>query len=261
MGLYQTILNRATIYECFFLKVNSVLEYKNLDILKDRKPNLHNTWILLSSEYARKQGMTDNEYYQRYAPHYPEYSKIVGVTFGDIQFKEDKMVKNLNRIINSDEKVVLERFFELLYMLSSDGSNSTPKAFKTLTGFNIIYNDIPLLVKRFFINRENFTEKREIPLILKNTLDLKPWENDTIIDLANVWNFKGRNIYSLDLISDFLNIQKKEEILTAHDLSKKYWDEIDSSPDDEINALKLIARQGAVTINLIMKILNTLRTF
>ena len=261
MGLYETILNRATLYDCFFLKVNSVLEYEDLKTLQENKPNLHNTWVALSTEYAKKQNMTDNEYYQRYAPHYPEYSKVVGVTFGDIQFKEGKMHKNLNRIINSDEKVVLERFFDLLYSLSSDGSLSTPKAFKTLTGFNIIYNDIPLLIKRFFINRENFAEKREIPLMLKKTLDLKPWENDSIIDLANVWNFKGRNIYSLDLISDFLNIPKKEEILTAHDLSKRYWDEINKNDGDDIEALKLIALQGSISINLIIRIIYTLRTF
>jgi hypothetical protein len=261
MGLYETVLNRATIYDCFFLKVNSVLEYKNLNLLKERKSSLHDTWVSLSSEHAKKQSMTDNEYYQRYAPHYPEYSKVVGVTFGDVEFKDGKMNKNLKRIINFDEEIVLERFFDVLYMLSSDSLNTSPMALKTLTGFNIIYNDIPLLVKRFFINREKFKEKKEIPLILKKTLDLKPWENEAIIDLANVWNFKGRNIYSLDLISDFLNLEKKEEILTAHDLSKKFWDEIDATPDDKINALKLIARQGAVTVNLIIKIINTLRTF
>lgn len=259
MGIYGIVLNRATIYDCFFMKINSVLEYKDLKTLELEKPNLFKTWIALSEETAKKQDLTLDQYYERYAPHYPEYTKVVGATFGGIYYDQGKLKKNIKRFIDVEEKIVLEQFFDVLYELSSDAMNSSSRHFKTLSGFNIVYNDIPLLIKRFFVNRDKFKEKNEIPLILKSVLDLKPWENDSIIDLANLWNFKGRQIYSLDLICDFLGIEKPYELLTPHDTSKKYWNLIAEGNDEE--ALKMIAIQGTLHLNVIIQIFNILRSF
>ena len=263
MGTYGIVLNRTTIYECFFFKVNSVLENKNLDELKKHNKPMYDTWMSLSGDSPNKQGMTPEEYYLRYAPYYPEFTNIVGITYANIEFVDGKLKKNVQRIIDHDETVVLERFFDVLYGLSTDGSNSTPPTFKILTGFNIVYNDIPLLIKRFFVNRNKFKEKKEIPLILKHSLDLKPWEFGNLIDLANIWNFKGRNIYSLDLISNHLGIETKESLLSQHELSQKYWEIVESNKEvkDDLSSLKLIARQGNLSLNLVIKIINILRVY
>lgn len=261
MGLFGEVFNRSMIYRAFFFKVNSVLEHRTLDELKKQNLGLHETWIDLSKNSAEKQNLTSEEYYQKYAPHYPEYSKIVGVTYGVVSFdeKDGKLKKQLKRIVSVHEQIVLEQFFDVLYNLSSEGQESTPRELKTLCGFNIIYNDIPLLIKRFFILRDGFKEKREIPFILKNVLDLKPWENHAIIDLASVWNLKGRNIYSIDLISNFLGFKKDEKIMSQDELSEKYWSLVDENEGD--NAVKLIAKQGTLFLNIIIAAFNKLRTF
>ncbi len=85
MGTYEAIFDKGKIYDCLFLKVNSVLEYKNLVELNKNKPDLCDTWCSLSTEYAKKQNLTIDEYYERYAPYYPEYSKIVAVTVGGVE--------------------------------------------------------------------------------------------------------------------------------------------------------------------------------
>ncbi len=264
MGLYNNVLNKAIIYDCFFFKINSVLEYKNLTVLKDKRNDLFETWISLSKDTAEKQGLTDEEYYKKYAPLYPEYTKIVGATYAILLYENQKLKKQLDRVINNNEIIVLERFFDILYTFSTNGSNSTPKDFKTLTGFNITYSDIPLLIKRYFINREYFKEKnKELPFILKNTLDLRPWDNTSVIDLAHIWNFKGRNIYSLDLISNFLSLKKPHNILSAEKISSEYWKILDEDDSEEgqKKALKMIALQGTLDVNLVIQAVNYLRSF
>jgi len=260
MGIYSDVFNRTMLYHTFFFTVNSVLEHKDLSTLKKEKPRLHDTWINLSKDAAIKQDLSNEEYYLRYAPYYPEYSKIVCATCAVVAFNSEtgKLKKDMKRVLNNKEKVVLEQFFDLLYVLSSDGSMSNPKDFKTLGGFNITFNDIPLLIKRFFKYSEEFKEDKGVPLILKNTLDLKPWD-DGVVDLAHVWNFKGRNVYSLELIADFLGIKKPVDFLSQHELSKKYWELMNE--DNEKEALKMVAEQGTLNLNTIIHAFNKLRKY
>lgn len=261
MGLYSDVLNMSSIHHTFFFKVIPVSEFENLDTLKENKPKLYETWIGLSKESSEKQGMDDNEYYIRYSPYYPEFSKILGVIYATIGYDENsKLVKDLKRIVYNEETTVLKNFFDILYQLSTDGNNSTPKDFKTLCGYNIIYNDIPFLIKRFILNRDEmgYDRRMELPLILKNTLDLKPWDPTAVIDLAGVWGFKGRDIYSIDLMINFLGFKSPQELFSPHKLSEKYWEIFKT---DEVEALKMIATQGKIQTNAIISILNKLRSF
>lgn len=261
MGLYSEVLNKTIIYDCFFFKVNSVLEHPDLEQLKIKRPELFQTWSDLSRDYFEKQGLSDDEYYKKYAPLYPEYSKIVGVTYGMVKYEMGELKKIIKRIIKHDEHIVIERFFNVLYKLSGDSEDTSTVAPKKLAGYNIVYNDIPLLIKRYFINRDKINNNnKELPLILKKYLDLKPWEMHSVVDLANVWNFKGRNIYSLDLIADFLGINKNEKVLSQSEISNKYWN-ILNNENNNVDALKLIANQGSVGLNIIIQAINLLRSF
>jgi hypothetical protein len=261
MGLYSDVLNMSSIHHTFFFKVIPISEFESLGALKENKPKLYETWINLSKDTPENQGMSNENYYLRYSPYYPEFSKILAVIYASVGYDENgKLIKNLKRIVYNEETTVLKNFFDVLYQLSTDGNNSTPKDFKTLCGYNIIYNDIPFLIKRFILNRDEmgYDRRMELPLILKNTLDLKPWDSTAVIDLASVWGFKGRDIYSMDLIINFLGLKSPQELLSPHKLSEKYWE---TFKNDEVEALKTIATQGTIQTNAIISILNKLRGF
>lgn len=256
MSIFNEVFDRATIHDSFFLNVSSVLEYETLDILKEENPGMYNVWINLCKSFG-KQIEPNNEYYQRYGPYYPEFSKIVGVTYAVLEYEEGKLKKKTKRHINSNELVVLKDFFDVLYSLSSDGNQSTPNEFKTLTGYNIIYYDIPFLIKRFLIHKNKFEGNKQLPLILKYALNSKPWDIGIVMDLANVWGFKGKDVYSLDLIAKFLGLKVNNEILERHQVSEKYWKHYNS---DESEALKEIVVSGNTNISVIVQAFNYLRT-
>jgi len=257
MSIYNEVFNRATIHDSLFLNVSSVLEYETLDVLKAENPDMYNVWIDLCGSFGSKTE-PNNEYYQRYGPYYPEFSKIVGVTYAVLEYEEGKLKKKTKRLVNSNEFVVLKDFFDVLYGLSSDGSQSTPTDFKTLTGYNLVYYDIPFLIKRFLLHKNNFdNSNKELPLILKYALNSKPWESGIVMDLANVWGFKGKDIYSLDLISKFLRLRVKNKVLERHEVSQRYWKEYHN---DESEALKEIVLSGNTNISVIVQAFNYLRT-
>jgi len=256
MSIYNEVFNRATIHDSLFLNVSSVLEYETLDKLKEKNPDMYNVWIDLCRSFG-KEIEPNNEYYQRYGPYYPEFSKIVGITYAVLEYEEGKLKKKTKRHVNSNELVVLKDFFDVLYSISSDGNQSTPSEFNILTGYNLVYYDIPFLIKRFLIHKNSFKDNKQLPLILKYALNSKPWEGGIVMDLASVWGFKGKDIYSLDLISKFLGLKVKNKVLERHEVSKKYWERF---YEDESDALKEIVVSGNTNISVIVQAFNYLRT-
>jgi hypothetical protein len=143
---------------------------------------------------------------------------------------------------------------EILHHLSTDGAQSTPAYFPNLCGFNIIGYEIPLLIKRFILHRDKF-ENKQLPLILKRTLNIKPWESG-LIDVQNVWKFNGYDSNNLTLISNFLGLKKTVDLLSAEILSKEYWTLYKESPE---KAIELVGLQSATQTNLVVQLINELR--
>jgi len=144
---------------------------------------------------------------------------------------------------------------DILYQLSSEGTKSSPPFFPILCGHNILSYDIPLLIKRFLIHRDKFQTNNELPLILKRTLNIKPWESG-VIDTVNVWKFNGFDNTSLMLISDFLELKKTVDLLSAPELSKYYWNNIKEKPAE---TLEFVSLQSATQTNLVIQLMNLLR--
>lgn len=256
MSVYQEIFNRAIITDLLFVNVNPVLQYPDINTLKQENPKMYKHWMTLKNSFSNA-GVSDNDHYQRFGVFYPEFSKILAISYATLSFnKEGKLTRNLEQIINNDEKMVLQRFYDILYGLSSDESQSSPRQpTKIMCGFNILQYDIPLLIKRFFVQRAAFPNKN-LPLALKNVLNAKPWEGDYVIDLNNAWGFGGKTGVSLDMISDCLGLNNKNfEIYCPITYSKYYWD--NQSNEDE--TLKHLGLQSAAQTNLMIRLMNELR--
>jgi hypothetical protein len=257
--LFDDVFNASTIYQMLFFNVKSVLIYPTLDELKEKNKPMFERWKYFSeSKFGVKFSDTDlisDEQIATYsdnAPNYPEFSKIVAITYATAYSENGEIKRHISRIGNEDECLILAEFIEVLNVLSKDESK---KQFPILCGHNIIGHDIPLLIKRLLLYRDRPEIGKKIPAILKNSLNIKPWESG-ILDTVNVWKFNGYDNVPLMMIADYLGFKKTVDLLPNNKLSKYYWDNIKINPTD---TMKYIQLQSATQVNLVIKLLDELR--
>ena len=263
--LFDDVFNKASIYEMLFFNVKSVLIYPTLKDLEEKNKPLFERWSYLSEakfnvaiiketdnpEFSEEQ----NNVYSKNAPNYPEYSRIVAITYATLYAEKGTLKRFLKKIVDEDEIMVLTQFMDVLHQLSSDGIKSEPKFFPILCGHNIISHDIPFLIKRFILNREKFETNKDLPYMLKRSLTIKPWESG-IIDVVNVWKFNGFDYTPLMLIADFLGLKKTVDLLPHDELSEYYWNNVGAKPDE---TLEFVCLQSATQTNLVIQLMNELR--
>lgn len=254
MTLFEDVFNKASIYEMLFFNVKTVLIYPTVNELEANNKPLFERWKYLS-ENKYEDIENSQATYEKNAPYYPEYSKIVTITYATLYAENGTLKRYFKKIANSDEFVVLEQFFDVLHQLSSDGAKSQPQYFPMLCGHNIISSDIPVLIKRFLVYRDKFESNKKIPLILKKSLSVKPWESG-VIDVVNVWKFNGYDNMPLMLIADYLGLKKTVDLLPLNELSKYYWNNINDKPEE---TLEFISLQSATQTNLVIQLMNELR--
>jgi hypothetical protein len=252
--LFENVFNPSSVYDMLFFNVKTVLKYPTLEKLEQENKPLYDRWLYFEKKYLDKE-LSSNEIYEKQAPDYQEFSQIVAITYGTLYSENGSLKRHMKKISNNDEFIVLATFMDELYQISKDGVESTPKHFPILCGHNIISHDIPLLIKKFIYYRDKFDNDQKIPYILKNCLNQKPWESG-IIDTINVWKFNGYDKMSLMLIADYMGLKKTVDLLPIEDVSKKYWELINSEPE---KALDFVTLQSATQTNLVIQLMNELR--
>jgi hypothetical protein len=257
MNQFEAVFNRANIYNMVFTSIDSVLQYQTLDSLMRENVGLYLNWqsIAENNNYYRDNSDSKSVYLKQ-ALKYPEYNKIVSIACGTISIdpKNGDMKRSFKPFISDIESFVIENFFDYL-----EGFDIKQNAF---CGFNLIKSRIPLLIKRFLINKDEFTqkntvEKAQIPLVFKKILMSKPWDNDLVIDIDDVWKFNGMYTDSITSISNFLNLKTNVNILKDFDLSEFYWENINSKP---VETLQGISKQSVNKVNILMQLANELRS-
>jgi hypothetical protein len=273
--LFEDVFNKASIYEMLFFNIKSVLIYPTLDKLEVGNKPMFDNWKeisknkykfdivepvkniqIVTDDYSSHQ-IIQNDIYQENASYYPEFSKIVAITYATVFMEDGKLKRSIKNIADIDELRVINAFVDILQQLSISGNQSTPKFFPSLCGYNIMNGDIPLLIKRILNNRDNLQIKNKIPYILQRVLSAKPWDSD-VIDVMNIYKFNGfdNGSTTLSLISDFLGLKKSTTLLSQSELSKYYWSNIDTNPKETI---EFISTQSANQTNLCIQLLNELR--
>ena len=253
MSSFKQVFDKAGIYNMLFFNIKTVLEYPTLKDLEVNNLPMFKRWKYL---YETKHSEMDNENlaYESNAVYYSEFAKIVAISYATVYVENGTLKRDFKKIINFDERVVIETFFDELRILSNTDTQSTPQIFPTLCGHNIINHDIPTLIKRFVLL--NSKEKNSsLPYILKRSLYSKPWESD-IIDIVNIWKFNGFEHTSLMLISDFLGLKKVVDLLPLDELSKYFWKNINENPKE---TLDFVGLQSATQTNLVIQLMNELR--
>ena len=284
MELFVEVFNGASIYDMLFFNIKAVLEHPTLADLQEKNPALCEHWKYLSkskhnidivdikpvpdiiTDNNGQLQLLQNHMYQEKAIFYPEFSRIVAITYANVYFGEGKMKRFFKKIANEDEYIVLATFMDVLYQLSSEGVQSNPPYFPNLCGHNVINYDIPLLIKRFLKYKDRFKEKLKpsdesgkptklLPFNLKNCLAAKPWESK-VIDTVNVWKFNGNDYTPLMLIADYLQLKKTVDLDALPDVSRNYWKMVKEKPEE---ALEYVSLQSATQTNLVIQLINELR--
>ena len=273
MALFNDVFNRASIYETLFFNIKAVLIHPTLADLQEKNPKLFKRWQYISKSKFNQEvvdakplksiitnqedslQLIQNNVYEEKAIYYPEFCKIVAITYASLESVDGKLKRYFKKIVNQDEYLVIATFIDVLHQLSSEAVKSTPQYFPTLCGHNIMNYDIPLLIKRFIVYRDKFDTNKKLPLIIKNALNAKPWESG-VIDTVNVWKFNGSDYTPLMLIADFMELKKTVDLEALPDMSRQYWELIADKPDE---ALEYIALQSATQTNLVIQLMNELR--
>lgn len=251
---YELVFNKTAIYDMFFFNIKSVAKYRNLDTLKEQNILLYNEWIDIFNKSDKS--LTKKEFYLKNVVNYPEFSKIAIISYANLYVEDGKLKRNLKVISHENEVEIIKTFIDVLNSVTSDGLNSSPQYMPVLCGHNITMNDIPLFIKRCIFHREELKkDEKELPVILKSYLSSKPWESNCI-DTSILWKLKGIGTNNLSLLSNFLNLKKKVELLTPNKLSEYYWENIDTKPEETMDYLSL---QSATQTNLVIQLINELR--
>jgi hypothetical protein len=254
--LFDDVFNPQGIYEMLFFNSKMVLIHPTLEGLEKENEAMYNRWL-----YQAKNKFNDKypkntkaqTIYERHAPYYPEFCKIVAITYGTVYSENGTPKRYLKKIVNEDEFTVLNTFMKELYVLSSEATKSSPQFFPILCGHNILNHDIPLLIKKCIQYKDKL--EKGIPLILKRSLGIKPWESG-VIDTVDVWKFNGYDRMPLMLISDYLGLKKTVDLLPLDEMSQKYWEMVG---DDAEKALEFVSLQSATQTNLVIQLIYGLR--
>ena len=271
MALFDDVFHKQRVFGMLFFNIKAVLIIPTLEILKTNSPQMYERWKYLSKvkyafdldqkHYASGGGLEETaiygqKIYEENAVMHPEFVRIVAISYATLYTENGEVKRHLKKIASDDEAMVIEQFMALLAEISSDDSQSTPQIFSILCGHNIISYDIPLLIKRFIVNRGKYSTIKSMPYLLKRALNIKPWESG-IIDTVNVWKFNGFEYTPLMLIADFLGLKKTVNLLTHADLSKEYW--LINANEQPAKAIEMVSLQSATQTNLVIQLMNEMR--
>ena len=216
---------------------------------------MHDRWAYISDNTFKDREATDELIYSKHAIYYPEYSKIVAISYARLYQVEGKRKRDLQVISGINEAHVIDEFMRVMRSVSIKKDPKDQDII--LCGHNINNFDIPLLVKRFLKHRNNYEDvgSKKLPLNIKSILSSKPWDTKTI-DTVNVWKFNGMNYTPLLLIADYLGLARTVDLMPLDELSEYYWKNIEANEKD---TLTFATDQSANQTNLVLKFLDSLR--
>jgi DNA polymerase elongation subunit (family B) len=183
---------------------------QNLSALAKEHPLHYQAWMRRYDKW-QSQGKflekTADEVFSQEAGFFPEFIKIIVVSFGyynaNGEFKVDSSYGH-------NEKQLLEKVAEVLNKVG---------ATYALCGHSIKRFDMPYLAKRMAFNGI------PIPYLL-NVGDKKPWER-TAVDIAELWGFGcNQEMFTpLDWICTSLGVETSKTGISGKDVASAYWDE------------------------------------
>ncbi|HMS64192.1 MAG TPA: 3'-5' exonuclease [Ignavibacteria bacterium] len=213
------MLENIDLKNVLVLDIETVPQYSSYDQLEE-------TWQKLWSKKMNthiKDGVTAADIYDR-AGIYSEFGKIICISVGVFNYKNDEYSFHLKSFYGDDEKSLLIEFSELI--------NS--KDF-ILCGHNSKEFDFPYIARRCLINGI------QIPKLLDNA-GKKPWEVYHL-DTMDLWKFGDfKSFTSLNLLAAVFGIESPKGDIDGSQVWSVYW------KDKDIERIKTYCQKDVVTV-------------
>lgn len=195
--------------DVLFLDIETVPQYRSFSELPD---NFKYLWEKKALKIYNNYDINDpEELYQR-AGIYAEFGKIICISLGVFDFRNEVRCLRLKSLFGDDEKDILNKFKEIL--------ESFQRGRETiyLCAHNGKEFDFPYIARRMLVNGI------PLPEIL-NVAGKKPWET-TFIDTMELWKFGDHKHYtSLELLTAIFNIKNPKEEVDGSQVFSLYWHE------------------------------------
>ncbi len=210
------MLEHINISNVLFLDIETVSGHKNFN---ECPQELQELWAIkaktLLKVYDRE--LEEDEIKTSYdrAGIYAEFGKIICISVGFVIAKDEGYEIRVKSYANTDEKILLEDFAELL----NQYYNNPNKNF--ICGHNIKEFDIPYTCRRMLIHG----------IKLPRLLDIagkKPWDLNYFIDTMTLWKFGDFKAYTkLSLLTYIFGIPTPKDDIDGSEVGRVFWEEGD----------------------------------
>lgn len=188
------------------IDIETVPQYPSYNSMTDLWKELWSNKI----KYRLKDNETPESYYCS-AGIYAEFGKIVCISAGCFDVKDEFVEFRVKSYYGDDEKRILTEFYKTVSEKYNDSD-------KQLCAHNGKEFDYPYIVRRCLING------LPIPKILDN-YGKKPWEV-TLLDTMDMWKFGDYKSYtSLDLLATVFDITSPKDDISGEQVGEVYWEE------------------------------------
>jgi predicted PolB exonuclease-like 3'-5' exonuclease len=199
--------NISFVHNCLFFDIETVRKYKSFEELKDNEPQIAEIW-LDKCQHNENYKNEPELMYEKYASLYPEYSKIVCISYGYYDSVTSKWkIEHLN-----DEQITEK---ELLFEFGKLCNTKFHKSI--LAGYNIRRFDIPFVYRRMLVNNI-------LPPTQFDSSEKKPWEIINL-DLYKVWSDYNtlNGMSNFDLVCHIMGVPSPKQGEVKGDSVGEYY--------------------------------------
>ena len=217
------------------IDIETVPLYKNYQQLNEK---LQRLWDKKSLTLD-KDNLNTAATFSEKAGIYAEFGKIVCIGLGYFVKSNERFSLKVKTLAGHDEKKLLEDFRQVCNKFFKHPE-------KQFCGHNIREFDIPYICRRSFINQI------QLPEILMDLQNKKPWENP-MLDTLQFWKFgEYKNFTSVDLLSTILEIESPKDDIDGSEVAGVYWKE------NDLDRIVRYCNKDVVTVAQILMRLNAL---
>lgn len=246
----REFFDKSLLYDTLFINVTSISNYKNASELKNCECDQYYN----IAAYCNEKNLNIGAYCDRNLYKLPEYSKIVGITYGIVTNDGTKLKRDIKHL-NGDELSILKEFAEVLEYYYSIGMKSSPHYTYPICGLNLHNHELPLLFKKYLKYKIENGENITFPNHLRTYND-KSIDNDyNIIDIFKSYSNNYKQPVSIFDMCSYLDLKYQNGVVQPHDLNAKYWD----LEGDVAKQQELIKLNSTNYINICIQYLNKLR--
>ena len=192
-----------------FLDIETVPQKPLYEELSER---MKKHWDRKAS-FLATDGETPEDLYNR-AGIYSEFGKIIVISVGYLQKKQETAYRLIVKAISSDDETKILIYF----------NNFLKQYFNTYEHYLCAHNgrefDFPYIARRMIVNSIK-------PASILDTQGLKPWEVRHL-DTMQMWKFGDyKHFTSLDLLAEIFGIDSPKQDIDGSQVADVYWKEKD----------------------------------